>query len=176
MSSADHSAPHTQNYLCIPPPPGFDGFTREFDLTPYLPHEGVANVGNIFERMGSCRERVLIRSAIFFAYTIVAVSKGYTYTDSLCDLCKCHGGDRGVGNKARNWVCAPWHIAGVPLCNLSPVRETCFRPWNTSHAVPCNEDPRTMSLRPWSPRRRTENRDRGALLEPAQPRPPQQER
>ena len=38
--------------------------------------------------MGPYRERLLIRSADILAYTIVAASKGYTYTNLLCDPCK----------------------------------------------------------------------------------------
>ena len=78
---------------------GFDGFAHEFDLTPYLPYEGVGSVGNIFERMDPYRERVLIRSAIFFAYAILAVSKGYTYTNSLRDLYKCHASNHRLGTR-----------------------------------------------------------------------------
>ena len=69
-------------------PPGFGDLANEFDLTPYLPHEGVGNLSNVFERMGPYKERVLMRSACILAYTIVAATKGYSYTDLLRDSCK----------------------------------------------------------------------------------------
>ena len=69
-------------------PPGFGDLAKEFDLTPYLPHEGVGNLSNVFERMGPYKERVLMRSACILAYTIVAATKGYSYTDLLHDSCK----------------------------------------------------------------------------------------